>query len=71
MTTGSSKVEMIARMEALLRESPERFASRRLLAECRSFESDERGRAGAAVGAHDDLVMVMAIAQAVRAESGF
>ena len=71
LTTGNSKAEMVARMEGLLRESPERFASRRLLGECRTFQSDQRGRAGAAAGAHDDLVMAMAIAQAVRAESGF
>jgi hypothetical protein len=51
-----------------LSESPERFLSTRLLAECRTFVADERGRAAAAAGAHDDLVMAMAIAQAVRAE---
>jgi hypothetical protein len=42
--------------------------SRRLLAECRTFVADERGRAAAAAGSHDDLVMAMAIGQAVRAE---
>ena len=53
----------------LLSETPERFMSRRLLAECRTFVADERGRAAAAAGSHDDLVMAMAIAQAVRAEA--
>ena len=52
----------------LLEQTPERFFSRRLLGECRTFVSDVQGRAAAAPGAHDDLVMAMAIAQAVRAE---
>lgn len=42
------------------------MASERLLLECRSFAVDEHGRAAAARGAHDDLVMSMAIAHAVR-----
>jgi len=44
------------------------FKSRRLLGECRTFVAGERARAGAANGAHDDLVMAMGVAQAVRAE---
>ncbi len=70
LTSAASKPEAVARLGVLLRESPERFMSRRLLAECRTFVADERGRAGAAPGAHDDLVMAMGIAQAVRAEVG-
>ena len=68
LTSAASKPEMVARLGVLLRESPERFMSRRLLAECRTFVADERGRAAAAAGSHDDLVMAMAIAQAVRAD---
>lgn len=68
LTTAASKPEAVARLGALLRESPERFMSRRLLGECRTFAADERGRTAAAAGAHDDLVMAMAVAQAVRAE---
>jgi hypothetical protein len=59
---------MISRLGALLAEQPELFHSRRLLAECRSFISMANGRLGAASGAHDDCLMAMAIAQAVRAE---
>jgi hypothetical protein len=59
---------MIARLGSLLLESPERFYSRRLLAECRTFVASAHGATGAIRGAHDDLVMAMAIAQAVRAE---
>lgn len=68
LTSAASKPEMVARLGVLLRETPERFMSRRLLAECRTFVADERGRAAAAAGSHDDTVMAMAIAQAVRAE---
>ena len=68
LTSAASKPEMVARLGVLLAESPARFMSRRLLGECRSFVADARGRAGAAPGAHDELVMAMAIAQAVRGE---
>ena len=68
LTSAASKPEMVARLGTLLLEAPERIFSKRLLGECRTFVSDERGRASAASGAHDDLVMAMAIAQAVRAE---
>jgi hypothetical protein len=55
-------------MGVLLVEQPEVFASKRLLGECRTYLNGEYGKSGAANGAHDDLVMAMAIAQAVRAE---
>ena len=70
LTTSASKPEMVARIGVLLRESASMFKSRRLLGECRTFVAGERGRAGAANGAHDDLVMAMGVAQAVRAEVG-
>ena len=66
LTTASSKPEMVARIGTLLMERPEMFKSRRLLTECRTFVAGERGKTGAASGAHDDLVMAMAVAQAVR-----
>ncbi len=68
LTSASSKPEIVARLGTLLQETPERFFSKRLLGECRTFVSDERGRVGGSGSAHDDLVMGMAIAQAVRAE---
>lgn len=68
LTTAGNKPAMISRLGALLVESPELFLSRRLLAECRSFISQPGGGTGAANGAHDDCLMAMAIAQAVRAE---
>jgi hypothetical protein len=68
LTTAANKPEIVARMGVLLEQTPERFNSRRLLGECRTFVTGEGGKAGAAGGAHDDLVMAMAVAQAVRAE---
>ncbi len=68
LTSAASKPDAVARLATLLQETPQRFFSKRMLGECRTFVSDDRGRAGAANGAHDDLVMAMAIAQAVRAE---
>jgi hypothetical protein len=70
LTTAASKPEMVARVGSLLLLRPEMFHSRRLLGECRTFVAGERGKTGAAGGAHDDLVMAMAVAQAVRAEAG-
>ncbi len=68
LTTAASKPEMTARLGSLLEERPEMFNSMRLLGECRTFVGRERGKTGAANGAHDDLVMAMAVAQAVRVE---
>jgi hypothetical protein len=68
MTTAVSKPEMIALLGSLLERRHEMFKSKRLLSECRTFVGYERGKTGAANGAHDDLVMAMAVAQAVRAE---
>jgi phage terminase large subunit-like protein len=67
-TSSASKPEMLARLGSVLEHTPLRLRSRRLLAECRTFVAGDRGRTGAASGKHDDLVMAMAIAQAVRAE---
>jgi hypothetical protein len=68
LTTAASKPHMVSGLGALLVERPQMFMSKRLLAECRTFVRGEYGRTGAASGAHDDLVMAMALAQAVRAE---
>jgi hypothetical protein len=68
LTTAGSKPGMVSRMGALLVESPWMFLSRRVLGECRTFVTMAGGRTGAVNGAHDDCLMAMAIAQAVRAE---
>lgn len=68
LTSAGSKPAMISRMGVLLTEQPELFHSRRLLEECRTFVTGASGRMGAANGSHDDCLMAMAVAQAVRAE---
>jgi hypothetical protein len=59
---------VISRLDAALVEEPERFQSRRLLGECRSFVRQPNGSSGAQAGTHDDRVMAMAIGLAARAE---
>jgi hypothetical protein len=68
LTSAGSKPGMISRLGALLSEQPGMFYSARLLGECRTFISAPNGAMSAASGAHDDCLMAMAIAQAVRAE---
>ena len=68
LTTSVSRPAMIARLDAALVEEPERFLSRRLLIECRSFVRLANGNTGAQTGTHDDRVMAMAIGLASRAE---
>ena len=66
LTDAVSRPRMIGGMNRLLSERPEIFASERLLEECRGFVTNASGRAEAAAGTHDDLVMAMAMGQAVR-----
>ena len=68
LTTAASKPGMVAGLGAVIANGGAGLMSRRLLAECRTFVSGERGRFGAVAGKHDDLVMSMALALAVRAE---
>ena len=68
LTTAGNKPAMVSRIGALLEEESGLFFSRRLLAECRTFVTSQGGRTGAAQGSHDDCLMAMAVAQAVRAE---
>jgi hypothetical protein len=68
LTTSSSKPMVIGQLDAALVEEPDRFQSRRLLGECRSFVRQPNGSSGAQSGTHDDRVMAMAIGIAARAE---
>ena len=68
LTTSLSRPAALGRLDAGLVEQPERFQSRRLLGECRSFVRLPDGRSGARAGTHDDRVMAMAIGLAARAE---
>jgi hypothetical protein len=68
LTSARSRPVMIAHLEEALVATPRSFRSLRLLNECRTFVRDREGRPGGAPGTHDDCVIAMAIAWAVRAE---
>lgn len=68
LTTSMSRPQMLASLASVLVETPAIFSSRRLLMECRSFVRKENGRIEAQMGEHDDCVLAMAIALAVRTE---
>ncbi len=68
LTTSVTRPRMVADFMAALATRPEMFYSPRLLDECRTFVRRADGSAGAAEGAHDDCIMAMAIALAVRNE---
>jgi len=68
LTSSVSRPAMLGRLGAALVECPGLFQSRRLLGECRTFVRHANGRSGAQSGSHDDCVMAMAVAMAVRAE---
>jgi hypothetical protein len=68
VTSAASRPAMIENMAAILMAKPELLHSVQLLNECRTFIRRADGTAAAADGAHDDCVMAMAIALAVRQE---
>ena len=68
LTTSLSRPTVLGRLGAGLVEQPERFQSRRLLGECRSFVRLANGSSGARAGMHDDRLMAMAIGLGARAE---
>ncbi len=70
LTTMATRPAALGKVNTMLIQEPSRFMSRRLLAECRTFVRQADGNMGAASGAHDDLVMAMAIAFAVRESGG-
>jgi hypothetical protein len=70
-TSVASRPVMIENLAQALSAEPERFRGERVLNECRTFVRDAVGKAGAAPGTHDDCVMALGIAWAVRlAEAG-
>jgi hypothetical protein len=68
LTSAATRPAMIENMAVVLMTEPGSFHSRRLLGECKTFVRRADGNAAAADGAHDDCVMAMAIALAVRLE---
>jgi hypothetical protein len=68
LTNVATRPRMLENFAALLSAAPYLFLSTLLLEECRTFIRHADGSCSAADGTHDDTVMAMAIAQAVRAE---
>lgn len=68
LTTAISRPVALGRLAVALVETPECFASRRFLAECRTFVRLPNGGSGARPGMHDDLVLATAIALSAREE---
>jgi hypothetical protein len=68
LTSAVTRPAMIENFAAVLSAHPELISSARLLRECRTFVRRFDGASAAVSGAHDDCVMAMAIAHAVRAE---
>jgi hypothetical protein len=68
LTTRQSRPVAVSRFGAALVEVPQCFQSRKLLIECRGFVHLPNGGSGARAGMHDDRIMAMAIALAVREE---
>jgi hypothetical protein len=68
LTSAVSRPRMLENFAAVLANAPFLFASPRLLEECKTFVRRTDGSSAAANGAHDDTVMAMAVALAVRAE---
>ena len=68
LTNVATRPRMLENFAALLSAARFMFLSPRLLEECRTFVRHPDGTCSAAAGTHDDTVMAMAIAQAVRAE---
>ena len=68
LTSAVTRPSMIENLAAVLITKPDLFRSPRLLGEMKTFVRHTDGHTAAAEGAHDDCVMAMAIAFAVRRE---
>jgi len=68
LTSVVTRPAMIENLAAVLIAQPELFRSQRLLGELKTFVRHADGHGAGAEGAHDDCVMAMAIAMAVRRE---
>jgi len=68
LTSVVTRPAMIENLAAIVVEKPDLLQSQRLLGELRTFVRHADGNTAGATGAHDDCVMAMAIALAVRRE---
>jgi len=68
ITSAATRPMMLENFASILRRRPDLFSSQTLFQECRTFVRHGDGSSSAAGGTHDDTVMAMAIALAVRRE---
>ncbi len=68
LTSTLTRPRMLSQMTRVLAEHPEVWMSARLLGEMKTFVRDAKGHTGAAAGQHDDCMMAMGMAMAIRAE---
>jgi hypothetical protein len=68
LTSQLTRPRILGLLGAALVESPGIFSSARLLSECRTFVRHRNGSMAAQSGEHDDCIMAMAMALAVRDE---
>lgn len=68
LTNAFTRPRALAHLDTILAKSPEIFMSAAFLRECRTFVRLSNGNMAAQSGSHDDRVMAMAIAFAVRKE---
>lgn len=66
MTTSITRSVIIANLIKIVREDGEKIVDKGTLEEMLTFVRNEKGRPEAAIGAHDDLVMGLAIAYHIR-----
>jgi len=66
LTSAASKPAMVENLAAVMAAAPYLFHSHRLLSECRTFVRHTDGTTSASGGAHDDLVLAIALALAAR-----
>jgi len=69
LTSSLTRPRILAHLEAVLAGHARIFNSDRFLRQCRSFVRKPDGGSGAQAGEHDDCVMAMAIALAVREDA--
>lgn len=68
LTSAVTRPRMLNQLARVLGEQPEVWMSERLLGELKTFVRDAKGHTGAASGQHDDCVMAMGMALAIRSE---
>jgi hypothetical protein len=70
-TTPATRPIILDELVKRMRETPELENDVETLKECTTFVRHESGKKAAAVGAHDDLVMALAIANHIRAKQSY